>query len=390
MLTTDRHNLLLLNNDFNLTRRNFLKLSGLATLGYMTNKFAPGLASQADRLTEWAPNSPFSGTAVEWRYVAGRIVDGNEDYGFIVSMSDLRALGTQQLLVQRKNLIGDGSFTENVYTGTLTYDTGTSTYTFEADSQTLATWQLDETNQEYRLTVTTTELTLTDVALKLQGELIAEGGDGDIRVGQFQNILVGSDYHADWTRIEIGGQPKGVARVDMQGLRPVGLESTSVSDYDHHWFAVAAELANGQSVWVSAWRIEDANGPYWVVTIASGSGSEWTIERSLNEDTSATPLTIEVLAWQATPLANDQSETGYKWHIVTPDPADLDVVITVPTGQFITGTPLEGVGGPSFMQEAIGLDVSGTILGQTVSSVSLAVAESTAEFYRQFMPLILK
>ena len=390
MLTTQCPNLLSTNNDFNLSRRNFLKLSSLAALGYMTDKFVPALASQSDRLTEWAPNSLASGTAVEWRYVAGRIVDSGEDYGFIASLSDLRVLGTQQLLVERKNFIGDDNFTENKYDGKLTYNAGTHTYTFEADSQILAMWQWDDTNQFYRLTVTTTELTLTDVVLKPQGDLIAEGGDGDIRVGQFQNISVGSDYHADWTIIELGGQPKGVARVDMQGLRPISFESTSVSDYDHHWFVVAAELANDQSVWISAWRIEDANGPYWVVTIASGSGTEWKIERSLTQETSTEPLTVEILAWQAIPLPQDKSETGYQWHIVGPNPADLDIVITVPTGQFTTGAPLQGVGGPSIMQEAIGLDVTGTILGQTISNVSLAVAESTAEFYRQFMPIILK
>ncbi len=381
----------------NISRRTFLGLSGGAALYYFTRGWPP-TAAAADRLAQWEPDTVDS---VEWRYVAGRITDGDEDYGFVVSLSTLRILGSleYQLLVQRKSFNEDSTFAEKVYeNGTLTYDSATATYTFEIgqapNTETLATWQWDETEGVYRLTVNTTELTLTDIVLRPQGSLIAEGGDGDIRVGRVNGVLVGSDYHADWTTIEIGDVEKGVARLDMQGLRPIFTDTAEDQEYAHHWFAIAATLESGQKVWVSAWRIEHFDSPFWVVTIASGSGQSWQIEQAVSEESGVDPLQVEVLAWQPVPFATDSRITGSRWRVVASNGVTniLDVEIGVPPGQFIEGKPISGIGGPSQMQEAIGTDVSGTILGEPISSVSLVVAESTADVAGTliFLPLVTK
>ncbi len=371
-----------------ISRRQFLGLAG----GIVAWQFlAPAINATfiANRVDKWKPASD---DLVQWRYIAGRIVDGGDDYGFIVSISDIAVSGamSQQLLVQHTTLTGTPTFSKNTYTGSRTYEAGTATYTFkdEAD-QTLATWRWDDTNGEYLLTVTTAELTLNNLTLKPQGDLIAEGGDGEIQVGRLQGLLIDSDYHADWVKIESGGQEKGTARVDMQGLRVASAPIVVETEYAHHWFAIAVVLNDDSQVWISAWRIEDStDGPYWAVTIAQGSGVSWSIVRSLTEGNSANPVTVTILDWQDVPLQPLQ-ETGSKWQLTAPDNS-LDLVVSVPTGQFITTNPLSGLGGPSQIQEAIGLEVSGTVLGQGIKTVQLAVAESTAEFYRRFLPIIVK
>jgi len=77
----------------NISRRTFLGLSGGAALYYLTQGWPPTAALAADRLAQWDPNLL---DVVEWRYVAGRITDGDADYGFLVSLSTLRIFGTFQ------------------------------------------------------------------------------------------------------------------------------------------------------------------------------------------------------------------------------------------------------------------------------------------------------
>lgn len=246
-----------------MNRRDFLKLSAVATAWPWTHPLfseqnIKGLA--LDRLAKWAPSS----AGVEWRYVAGRITDNNQDSGFIVSISDIKVSGaeSQQCLVERQDFMGNKTFTGNRYSGILSYNDITATYTFKLNTnQELVSWQWDNAAGVYKLNVTAPELTLTNLILTPAGDLIPEGGDGEIRVGRLGDIPVISNYHADWTKITINSVEKGIARVDMQGLRrlnPMAMAET-VPDYDHNWFVIAAQLNNGDSVWVSAWKIASSN-----------------------------------------------------------------------------------------------------------------------------------
>lgn len=375
-------------------RRTFLALFGGAFGGYLTQNLWPTIVALApNRAEKWAPNAS---NFVEWRYIAGRVVDGAQDFGFILAISNSIVPGFvgQQLLVERKDLTGDQTFTEKTYPGSREYDPNTGMYTFkDQTNQTLATWQWDDLAGLYRLTVNTPELSLTNLILKPQGEVIAEGGDGQIQIGRIRGFLIDSDYHADWITVEIGGQAKGTARIDMQGLRPSLQPRIQETGYDHHWFALAVELADGSSAWISAWRIEDSVGPYWTVTIAQGQGSSWQIVRALTEGNSATPLKVETLSWQDIPQVftpgQPRQSAGRRWRLTAPDNS-LNLELGVPPGQFITGPPLEGIGGPALMQEAIGLEATGTVLGQQIKTVKLVVAESTAEFYQNFIPVVAK
>jgi hypothetical protein len=263
---------------------------------------------------------------------------------------------------------------------------------------------LDTAAQNYRLTVTSPELSLQDVVLQTQGDLIPEGGDGVIRVGQAQGFQIGSDYHADWTRMEVGGQPHGVARVDMQGLYPL-LQSAAVAramgspgptqasaDYDHRWFAVAGQ-ADGQAVWISAWRIEAPGGPFWDVTIARANGQDWQVASTTEQSAAVEALTIRELAWQALPPTAGEGalRAGAAWRITAGvlRPGDLlDLEIAVPPGQFATSARFGTLGGLTWMEEAVGVTAFGMVGRQALSDVTLAVAESTAEFYVGYLPLV--
>lgn len=398
-----------------MNRRTFLNLSGLAATNLLASRFVLGPRERglgSNRLNWWQPDSnPL--TQVEWRYTAGRIVDGEQDFGFIVSVSYIRIPGSesQELLVQRQDFTGQQAFAGKIYTGTLSYEEESATYIFQDEAeQELARWQWDESEQQYGLQVTTAELTLSPMTLIPQGGLIAEGGDGDILVGHAAGFLVASDYHADWTAIEIEGEARGAARVDMQGLRP-SLATTALarkvngrlrqwlhndeavgggdSEYDHHWFATAVELEDGTPAWVSAWRIEDSQGPFWALTIAQGSGASWQVN-AFTEENSLDLLQIRVLTWQDLPpgAADERQKTGQRWRLTNSN-VDVDLEIAVPPGQFTTSGRQGGLANLSWMLEGVGVEVSGTIFGKKVQSVKVAVAESTAEFYLQFIPAIL-
>ncbi len=372
------------------TRREFLALSGGALARYAAAPLYK-LHFTTNRADKWAPDSNVL-TLIQWRHVVGRILDGDDDYGFIVSISDITTPPTsQQLLVQRQSLNGDQAFAYQVYAGTREYDIPSATYTFkDGDNQTLATWNWNETDQQYELTVTTTELTLSDVLLKPQGDLIAEGGDGEIQAGRIKGVLIDSDYHADWASIEIGEQEKGIARIDMQGLRPAGPPQPETRKYAHNWFAIAVELSDETLAWISAWRIEALEGPYWTVTIAQGSGETWTIERSLTEGDLTTPLAVQVLEWQDIPDTGPApKQAGRKWRLTAPD-GSLNLDVAVPPGQFIIGNPLAGLSDLPQMQEAVGIEATGTVLGKSIATVRLVSVESTFEFDRSFLPAIFR
>ncbi len=364
---------------------------------------SPALAA-IDRMSKWKPSAQ-TFLAVEWRYVAGRIADDNSDYGFVVALTDMHfPQQTHELLVERKNLRGDDAFVTNSYTGTLEYDPTSATYTFQAAlSQVSAVWQWDDPAQLYWLTIMSPELTLVNIVLRPQGNLIPEGGEGTIGVGQLSGVQVGSDYYADWAVVEIADVPKGFARIDMQSLYPalttLGVAGTHAApaqaeaDYDHHWFAIAGQV-DDQPVWISAWRIETANGPLWDVTIARSSGVNWQVASTTQQSTAVAPLMVYPLAYQPLPTsagpAFSAARTGTRWRLSAgvAKPADLiDLELAVPPGQFPDGARFGLAAGLSWVEEAVGITATGTVGGQALSNVTLAVAESTAEFYVENLPL---
>ncbi|MFL5803471.1 MAG: hypothetical protein ACJ8CR_17230, partial [Roseiflexaceae bacterium] len=153
-------------------RRTFLALGGgLAAWPAVGVALPPRQTIAAiDRLSKWRPSTR-SMLAVEWRYVAGRVADGAQDYGFIVALTDVKfPTPAQELLVQRQDLTGSQVFAGKSYAGTLTYNSNSATYTFQADqSQVSAIWRLDQALQIYRLTVAAPELSLHDIVLRPQG-----------------------------------------------------------------------------------------------------------------------------------------------------------------------------------------------------------------------------
>jgi hypothetical protein len=240
--------------------------------------------------------------------------------------------------------------------------------------------------------------------LRPQGDLIPEGGDGTIDVGQLSGLQVGSDYYADWAAVEIGGTPKGFARVDMQNLYPVLAASRSAgdsaaptqaeADFDHHWFAIAGQVG-GKPVWISAWRIEGPSGPFWDVTIARASGQDWQVASTTELSTTVEPLSVRPLTYQPLPLsagaAFSTANAGTRWRLSAgvASPGDLiDLELAVPPGQFPDGARFGLAAGLSWVEEAIGVTATGTVGGQALSNVTLVVAESTAEFYPQRLPVV--
>ncbi len=388
-----------------INRRTFLALVGGAAAWSVAR---PALSWRQrpvaiDRTPIWRPSTSI---AVEWRYAAGRITEQPQDYGFVVSMTDVRFEGTQELLVQRQDFSGAGAYASKSYPGTLTYTSSSATYTFrDAQAQTLATWQWDQAALVYRLTVMTPELTLQQAVLVPQGDLIAEGGDGTIDVGTVAGIRVASEYYADWAVIELSDKAVGVARVDMQDLRPgtafgAGVDGRSpsgrdaaapaqtIGDYDHHWFALAGEL-EGAPVWVSAWRIETPAGPRWNVTIATSSPS-WLATSFTEESAAVAPLAVQVLAWQELPPAAALvgRSTGAAWRLTagTEQPGDLiDIECAVPPGQFSSSGRQSGIGSATVIEEAVGTLATGTVQGKPLANVTLVVAELSAEFYLNYL-----
>lgn len=383
-----------------MNRRDFLRLSALVAVGPLVDHrlLWPDLVPLSlNRSDYWAPTTDPT-IRVEWRFTAGRLIDGDQDFGFVISVSDIKVIGAQAntLTVQRQDFGGDQLFAGNLYTGQLAYDDASATYTFkdEADQE-LVTWQWDEASQAYELTVTTVELSLANVRLIPQGDLIPEGGDGQIRVGRLGTIIINSVYYGDWAILEIDGAEKGVARIDMQGLRRAGTSAPedASADYDHHWFAIAADLSDGTPAWISAWKIEDLDGPFWGLTIARGSNASWTVTSLTEEDEASmvAPLTVTTLSWQKLPASTGlEQSAGTKWRLTAgaSQPNDrLDIQLSVPSGQFITSDTQTL---SSWLEEAVGVEVEGTVLGNPISSVKMVAAESSTEFNTTFLPAIFK
>lgn len=372
-------------------RRTFLTAASIALASYAGRKWlAAGRAIAApwSRVQAWQPNP---NVLFEWRYIAGRITTATDDYGFIVSLSrPASVLGrSPELLVMRQDV--SGAFSSTVYPGTFAYDTSTATYTFQASGgQASATARYD--GQVYHLSVSASKLALFDAVLRPRGDLIPEGGDGLIDVGQVLGFTVESDYYADWATIELGAQTVGVARVDMQGLRPKSLTPTPTSDYDHHWFALAGTQATPggpRPVWVSAWRIV-SGGTFWNVTIATGTSGQ--AVSYTESSTVQAPLAVAETAWQAVSTLGAQPIrfTGTAWHLTAGVQAAgdlLDVRVAVAPGQFASGARAFPDGSINFLEEGIGFSASGTVLGIPLSDVQLVVAESTAEFGLTYLPL---
>jgi hypothetical protein len=387
-----------------MNRRAFLILAGAAATGAIAG--APwahaALAAPIDRTSQWQPN-PNPLLAVEWRYIAGRIADDVSDYGFIVALSDAKYPSpTQELLVERQDFAGARAFATQPYPGTLTYDKDSAAYSFQA-SQGLASasWQWDAGAQVYRLSVVSPELSLQNIVLRPQGDLIPEGGSGTISIAPILGLPIGSDYYADWAAVEVGGIAKGFARIDLQGLylasaapRGRALAATASPDYDHHWFAVAGQI-DGAPAWVSAWRMEAQDGPRWNVTIARGAGASWQVASTTEQSGAAFPLRVWPVAWQALPssaaAAKLGQRTGSAWRLSagTSQPGDLiDLEIGVPLGQFAASARLGLIQGLDWVEEAVGTFAAGTVQSQPLGGVALAVAETTAEFALHGLPLV--
>jgi hypothetical protein len=364
----------------------------------------PTLAA-ADRAEWWdpaplpvlQPTQPFiSGVILEWRYLAGRVTTANEDFGFVCSIIDYRQVNNplnpsqpiqearQELIVMRQDF-NTGAHTTTTYQGALSYTAATATYSFTATGAVAATasWRLSTASpQSYTLSVSSPELTLSNLTLTPVGDFISEGGDGDISSGSLGGNSVRSDYHADWVTITQAGEPIGFARLDMQTIRPETIGGGSLGDFSHHWFALAGTLDDGAATpfWVSAWEIISGDSTVYGATIATGAGSGWSVESFTEEaPAEASPLSVQIIDWQTQPGTTAGLRTGSRWRIRLGESAAddrLDVLLEVPEGQFITGTRV-GSTATRPMQEAVGDTAGGTVLGLPIGAVRFVVGEST-------------
>lgn len=375
-------------------RRQFFGLAGaLAAAGVLAPRAARLVHAAADRPTWWQPQNFDKGVVLEWRYLAGRVTAGSEDYGFVCSLVDYKAVPGQQtrrmeLIVMRQDFVGAREHRTLTYEGTLAYDAATATYSFTSTSTpaVTASWRLDSANGPYSFSVSSPELTLSELVLAPLGPLIAEGGDGDITSGNISvrgvPVIAYSDYYADWVELRAAGQPVGVARLDMQTIRP-RLGGSGSGGFSHHWFALAGTLANGKPIWLSAWRIDSGGSSVWDLTVATGSSAAntWAVQSFTDETAGVTqPLTVGILEWQLQPSSGSAvRRTGQRWRLSLGSASvgdQLDLVLAVPAGQFIKSTRV-GSTSSEPMQEAIGTQASGLIGGVALQSVSFAIGEST-------------
>lgn len=381
-------------------RRQFLGLlatSVAAGAGWTAGRRSARAA--VERSTWWRPapgnTLPPNRVVLEWRYLAGRITAGAEDFGFVVSLAAFNSPlnDPPQLLVKRQDFSGAGEHRSRVYTGFLAYESVTASYTFVAtDGAATVTWRYDAANQTYTLNLVSPEVTLANMTLVPQGDLIPEGGGGEIAIATFGSVDVRSDYYADWVAIRQGNTDVGTGRLDMQTIRPTGF--VLPTGFSHHWFALAAEVS-GAPVWISAWRLV-SDRAFWAVTIARGSGATWNVEAFTETSTGvAYPLTVELLTrqQQPVPIGMPPRRTGRRWRLTAGRnaPGDvLDVTPGVPEGQFITGARVSSsLAMAPLMQEAIGDEFRGVVQGQPLNRPRLIVAESTfSEPANTWLPLI--
>jgi hypothetical protein len=377
-------------------RRTFLGLLGALAAGAAGGTTLRPASAAVDRLTVWDPaaSSPFppNFVALEWRYLAGRIAAGGEDFGFVVSLADyneqplLGFTGRNELLVMKEDFAGGDAHRTRTYPGTLRYDAATATYSFVAsdDPAVTANWRLDTRAQGYTLSVASPELALTDLSITPAGNLIPEGGTGLVSSGDFsfngQRVVVLSDYYADWVTIRRDGAPAGTGRLDMQTLRPNIGVGAAPDTYSHHWFAVAATLEDSTPAWISGWQILTGSNAAWGVTVATGAGASWAV-RSVGSDSGfggRQPLEVQILEYQPVPGASAARRTGKRWRLRAGQaaPGDLiDLDVAVPPGQFITSTRVAALN--LSMQESVAPGARGMIDGKGITASSLAVVEST-------------
>lgn len=362
----------------------------------------PTVSAQGiDRLDWWPLTTTFPPVALEWRYLAGRITTEGDDLGFIVSISNFNEIlnpnpalpplqaARSEMLVMREDVTGSDPHATESYVGSLIYTPGTAaaTYSFNGTNEenntvgtaTLA-WQSG--NNVYTLSFISPVLSLNNLTLRPLGDLIPEGGDGNIPIAQFAIGGVTSRYHADWVTIEQNGEPVGHGRLDIQDVRPTG-PSTGFS---HHWFAVVTQIGSAE-VRVSFWELISTatNTTYWVVTIARLEGSTWTVTSYTEESDVSHMLDVQILEWQnqpGVPANQPARRTGRRWRVRMgqTNPGDvIDLTIGVAEGQFIDNGRVanQSTGITYPMQEAVSLDASGTVNGATIGTVHLAVAEST-------------
>jgi len=378
-------------------RRTFLGLVGALAAGGFGAQRALIAHAAPTRLEWWEPAPPASPqngyVALEWRYLAGRITRGAEDFGFVVSLADYNPLppfinvSRAELLVMREDLTGAQPHATRTYEGTLAYDAATATYSFSISGNPAvsASWRLDNATQRYSLSVACPELTLSELLITPQGELIPEGGTGIVSSGSFiyndTSVVAVSDYYADWATLSSGGSALGVGRLDMQTIRPNLGGGSGSSSFSHHWFALAITLEDDTPAWVSGWQILAGSSIAWGVTVATGRGASWQVA-SIGSDSSFSgkqPLAISILDYQAIPGAPTPQITGKRWRMRAGQAADsdtLDVDIAVPPGQFMEGARISVATGIR-MQEAIGTSVRGLVGGKAIKAVTLAIVEST-------------
>jgi hypothetical protein len=379
-------------------RRTFLRLLGAAgALGAAGSAILPARAAN-DRLTWWDPaafNPDLAGgkfVALEWRYLAGRITAGDDDFGFVVSIADYNAypgLPGQdrfELLVMRQAFTGNQAHATTTYRGTLSYDAATTSYSFVGDNPAIrASWRLDTAAQQYTLSVSTPELALSDLLISPIGDLIQEGGVPEITSGSFTlnglPMVALSDYYADWVTLSLGGSPVGIGRFDMQTIRPRLALGAPPSFFSHHWFALAAILEDDSATYVSGWQIVSGGGVAWAVTVAAGAGASWQAS-SIGSDKGfggAQPIDVQILAYQPIPNVAGQQQTGVRWRFQAGQaaPGDLlDLDLVVPPGQFIRNARVsEAARTP--MQEAVATGSAGRVGGKAITSTRLTVVEST-------------
>jgi|GEM_PF-2265562 len=391
-------------------RRTFLTLmASAATAAWVSRQQAgavaptepPAPAQAAERAEWWDPaplptitaQPPFlTGVVLEWRYLAGRVTTLNadqtirEDFGFVCSIVDYRAVpgaqdARQELIVMREDFLARTHST-TTYAGTLSYNSATAAYTFAVAGNPAVqlSWRLITASpQRYSFSVSSPELTLSDLTLTPVGDLIAEGGDGDISSGSLGSSSVRSDYYADWVAIEQAGSPVGYARLDMQTIRPETI-GTGIGGFSHHWFAIAGNQNRVTPVWISAWQIISGNTTVWGATIARNTGGGWAVESYTEESPGlAHPLAVAIVDWQAQPGTTPGLRTGQRWRLTLgrSQPGDLlDLTVAVPAGQFITGTRV-GSRSTTPMQEAVGTEAVGFVRGLPITPVQFVAAEST-------------
>jgi len=105
----------------------------------------------------------------------------------------------------------------------------------------------------------------------------------------------------------------------------------------------------------------------------------------------AAPLQVSTVNFQTLPTTTDPVQyTGTKWKLtagITQTNDLFNLQVTVPPGQFITSNTQTIA---DWLEEAVGTEAEGTVLGIPISTVRMATAESSTEFYVNFLPLIVR